>query len=95
MALCTAAREMGIKTTDKTAVMTEVLQILLVPQLHLRGEKCPSGKRICAKDHLQIWCRVELGLWLHPLGSQADPGREKIIPEIISDLFLIPEHGWH
>lgn len=72
--------------------MTKVLQILLVLQLHLRGEKCPSGKTICAEDHLQVevW-----GLWLHPLGTQADPGRAKIIPEIISDLFLIPEPGWH
>lgn len=82
-----------LKTTDKTAIVTEVLQIFPVLQLHLRGEKCLSGKRICAEDHLQVGC--EWGLWLHPQGNQADPGRAKIIPGIISDLFLIPERGWH
>lgn len=46
---------------------------------------------------LRISCRlgVRVERVLHPWGDRADPGRAKIIPEIISGLLLVPEHGWH
>lgn len=50
-----------LKTTGGTAAVTEILQILPVLQLHLRGEKSPSGKRTGAEHHWRGACGCILG----------------------------------
>lgn len=62
-------------------------------QLHLRGEKCLSGKGVWAEHHLWVGCEGGVGLGKHPVAASSDPGRAEIVSEIISGLLLIPERG--